>query len=49
MMVIEDFKKDITPLKKYRRTQVKSYKPLKRKHKHPLKSYKKTQSNRQRK
>ena len=41
MMLIEDFKKDInTPLKKYRITWVKRYKPLKRKHKKKcLKTY----------
>jgi hypothetical protein len=46
MVMIEDIKKDITPLKKYRRTQVNSKKPLKRKHKNPLKSFSKTQSKR---
>jgi hypothetical protein len=46
MMMIEEFKKDITPLKKYKRTQVNRYKTLKRKHKNPLKNYRKTQPNR---
>lgn len=44
MMMIEDFKKDITnSLKEYRKTQVKRYKPLNRKHKNSFKNYRKTQ------
>jgi hypothetical protein len=47
MMMIEDFKKDINnSLKKYRRTQVNSLKPLNRKLKISLKNYRKTHSNR---
>jgi hypothetical protein len=57
MMMMVDFKKDINnllkeiqekipPLKKYRRTLVNRYKPLKRKYKHLLKNYRKTQPNR---
>jgi hypothetical protein len=41
MMMIEEFKKDINTLKKYRRTQVIREKPLKRKHINLLKEYKK--------
>jgi hypothetical protein len=36
----------MTPLKKYRRTQVNGQKPIKRKQKNPLKNYRKTQQNR---
>jgi hypothetical protein len=39
MMMMEDFKKEINnSLKRYKRTQVNSQKPLKRKHKISLKS-----------
>jgi hypothetical protein len=46
MMMIEDIKTQITPLKKYRRTQVNRKMPLKRKYKNLLINYKKTQPNR---
>jgi hypothetical protein len=46
MMLVEDFKKDITNSKKYRRTLLNRYKSLKRKHKNPLKNYRKTQPKR---
>ena len=46
MMMMEVIKKDITPLKKYRRKQVNSWKPLMRKHKNKLRNYRKTLSNR---
>ena len=38
MIMIEDIKKNKTPLRKYRKTQVNRWKPLKKKHKSPLKS-----------
>ena len=41
MMMMEEFKKDINTLNKYRRTQVIREKPLKRKHINLLKEYKK--------
>ena len=40
MMMMEDFKKEIS------KTQVNSYKPLKRKHKNAVESYRKTIPNR---
>ena len=46
MMMVESRRTLITHLKKYRKTQLNRYEPLKRKHKKPLKYYRKTQPNR---
>jgi hypothetical protein len=43
MMVVEDFSRAlITHLKKYSRTVLKRWKPLKRKHKNPSRNYRRT-------
>ena len=41
-MVVEDFKKYINNLKKYRRTRLNRYKPLEKKHRNPSRNYRRT-------